>query len=84
MDDGGGPEWFVPKRFGWGARPVTWQGWAVVIGFVAVAFAAGRWLGDRPLAFAGAMIPATAVLILITAKTTRGGWRWRFGKEDER
>lgn len=23
----GKPEWFVPKRFGWGLTPVTWQGW---------------------------------------------------------
>lgn len=24
----GKPQWFVPKKFGWGLRPVTWQGWA--------------------------------------------------------
>lgn len=23
----GKPEWFVPKTFGWGLTPVTWQGW---------------------------------------------------------
>ena len=78
MDDGGGPEWFAPKRFGFGARPVTWQGWAVLGAYLAVAFVAGRWLGDRPLAMAGVLIPATAVMILITVKTTRGGWRWRW------
>lgn len=22
--------WFGPKRVGWGLRPQTWQGWAVV------------------------------------------------------
>lgn len=81
MDDGG-PEWFAPKRFGFGARPITWQGWTVVIGFVAVAFAAGRWLGNRPLALAGVMVPATAVMILITVRTTRGGFRWRWKDRD--
>jgi hypothetical protein len=28
------------------------------------------------------MIPLLAVFTVITAKTTRGGWRWRWGKED--
>jgi len=23
----GKPEWFRPKRFGWGLTPITWQGW---------------------------------------------------------
>lgn len=23
----GKPQWFRPKAFGWGLRPVTWQGW---------------------------------------------------------
>jgi hypothetical protein len=83
MDDRGGPEWFAPKKFGFGARPVTWQGWAVLVAFFAVAAAAGHWLGDRPVAMAGVLVPATAVMILITVKTTLGGFRWRWGKEDE-
>ncbi|MEO6957844.1 MAG: hypothetical protein ABI137_13960 [Antricoccus sp.] len=28
--------WFGPKRIGIGGRPQTWQGFAVVIGFVIV------------------------------------------------
>ncbi|MHB1596272.1 MAG: hypothetical protein ACYCU3_19100 [Streptosporangiaceae bacterium] len=23
--------WFGPKRIGWGYRPQTWQGWAIVL-----------------------------------------------------
>lgn len=23
----GKPQWFVPKVFGWGLTPITWQGW---------------------------------------------------------
>ncbi len=75
-----GREWFAPRRFGYGGgRPITWQGWAVVGLYVGIAAGTGRWLGDRPLAFAGVLVPATAVLVLIVAKTTRGGWRWRRG-----
>lgn len=84
MDDGTGPGWFAPKRFGFGARPVTWQGWAVLVAFFAIAAAAGHWLGNRPLAMAGVLVPAAAVMILVVVRTTRGGFRWRFGKEDER
>jgi len=25
--------WFGPKQFGWGARPTSWEGWAVVAAF---------------------------------------------------
>jgi len=26
--------WFEPKSYGYGAQPITWEGWAVVIAFV--------------------------------------------------
>ena len=30
-----GPEWFAPKRYGYGAGlPISWQGWAVTLGFM--------------------------------------------------
>jgi hypothetical protein len=36
MDDG--PEWFAPKRYGYGAGlPISWQGWALTIAFLAYA-----------------------------------------------
>ena len=31
-----GPEWFAPKRYGLGSTPITWQGWALTFGFVAI------------------------------------------------
>ena len=36
--------WFGPKRFGWGWTPVTWQGWLVVIAFVAAIVLTGVYL----------------------------------------
>lgn len=78
-----GPEWFAPKRYGYGAGlPISWQGWLVLAVYLGIALAASRLLGDRALAIAGIMVPATAVLILIAIKTTRGGWRWRWGPRD--
>jgi hypothetical protein len=30
----GKPQWFRPKRIGWGLVPVTWQGWLYSAGWV--------------------------------------------------
>ena len=33
-----GPEWFAPKRYGYGSGlPISWQGWVLTLGFVALA-----------------------------------------------
>ena len=32
--------WFRPKSFGYGATPITWEGWAVTLGSMAVTMAA--------------------------------------------
>jgi len=77
-----GPEWFAPKRYGYGAgRPISWQGWAVTLGFVALCFATALVFRSQPIILAAVLIPATATLWVITARTTRGGWRWRWGDE---
>ena len=77
------PEWFAPKRYGYGAGlPIRWQGWAVIAGFLAIAGAA-KLLFDRQLIpVVAVMIPAVVALLVITARTTRGGWRWRWGDDD--
>lgn len=78
-----GPEWFAPKRYGFGSGlPIAWQGWLVLGVYLAVVIGASVAVGERPV-FVGAVIfAATVLLLLVTARTTRGGWRWRWGKED--
>ena len=40
-------------------------------------------LANRKPWIMGSMIfTATAIFLLIAAKTTRGGWRWRWGDSD--
>lgn len=39
----GKPEWFRPKRLGWGLVPITWQGWAYTAVWM-LAIAAPFWL----------------------------------------
>jgi hypothetical protein len=78
-----GPEWFAPKRYGFGSgMPISWQGWVVTLGFIAIAFATAIFFSAKPVVVFAILIPATATLLVITAKTTRGGWRWRWGERD--
>lgn len=78
-----GPEWFAQKRYGYGAGlPIAWQGWAVLLAYFAVIGLATLLLAATPLAVVAIVVPATAILLLIAARTTRGGWRWRWGKCD--
>ena len=78
-----GPEWFAPKRYGYGSGlPITWQGWALTFGFVAVTLAMAVLLANRPIAIVAALIPLAVGFSLVCARTTKGGWRWRWGDDD--
>jgi hypothetical protein len=76
------PEWFAPKRYGYGATPVTWQGWALTLGFVLLLTLLSIALQKHPAQLIAAIVPPTIIFIVICARTTRGGWRWRWGEED--
>ena len=78
-----GPEWFAPKRYGFGSSlPISWQGWAVTLAYGAVMTAIVTTMKERPAQLAAAAIPPTVIFIVICARTTRGGWRWRWGEDD--
>jgi hypothetical protein len=78
-DDG----WWAPKRYGYGAGvPIAWQGWAATLAYVLlVAGSAYGVLPHSAVAFTAIVVGATAVLIVICAFKTRGGWRWRWGED---
>lgn len=79
-----GPEWFAPKRYGYGTGlPISWQGWAIMIGFIALVILLSLIIRRHPLQLIAALIPPTLAFILICARTTRGGWRWRWGDKDD-
>jgi hypothetical protein len=78
-----GPEWFAPKRYGYGSgMPIAWQGWAVTIAYIAITLIAIRFVPTRPIIILAVIVPATAALMVVTARTTRGGWRWRWGNDE--
>ena len=77
------PEWFAPKRYGLGSGlPIAWQGWALLMGFVALIIAVAIEYKGRPVLAAAIIVPASILFLIISVKTTRGGWRWRWGDED--
>jgi len=78
-----GPEWFAPKRYGYGSgMPIIWQGWALTIGFVLLNVVIAVELKNRPLQLVAVAIPGFVAFMVICARTTRGGWRWRWGGDD--
>jgi hypothetical protein len=83
-DDGA---WFAPKRFGYGAGlPIAWQGWALLAGYIAVMLAPTPLLEWDPILGTGiaaaVWIVATALVLVVAKRKTRGGWRWRIGECD--
>jgi len=77
------PEWFAPKRYGYGAGlPISWQGWVLTLGFVLLTIMLSVWLANRPLQLLAVIVPIAVVFVVISARTTRGGWRWRWGDEE--
>jgi uncharacterized membrane protein AbrB (regulator of aidB expression) len=76
-------DWFASKRFGMGpGLPIAWQGWALTFGFVAVGIAICVAFRRHPLQLVAALAPVILVFAVISARKTRGGWRWRWGGED--
>ena len=74
--------WFAPKRYGVGAVPASREGWLLTIGFVALLAAVGAWLpGDKAKLAAG--IALVVVFTTIVWMKTDGGWRWRWGGDEE-
>ena len=77
-------DWFAPKRFGYGAgRPISWQGWAVTLTYVALVAVSSVAIRYTWIGYASIVTILTAVFIVICARTTKGGWRWRWGEKDQ-
>ena len=76
-------EWFAPKRYGWGSgRPITWQGWVVTLIYLAVVLGGLQLLESSFWAVGSIMLTATVIFMVILTRTTRGGWRWRWGGDE--
>ncbi len=75
--------WFKAKEYGWGWVPVTWQGWAVTVGYVVLAVLFGFTIDENSppqeivFTFIFPVAMLTALLIRIAyVKGEKPGWRW--------
>ena len=77
--------WFKPKRYGYGATPITWQGWVVTIATVLamVGVNLGLRLTERHdwtlAAILGFDALALAFVLIVCRRKTEGELRWRWG-----
>ncbi|MBY0284717.1 MAG: hypothetical protein K2W81_12245 [Sphingomonas sp.] len=72
--------WFAPKVYGFGATPVTWQGWAVTAAFVALVMAIPMLL-HHPIAVVALLLAFTVPFIALVHAKTDGGLAWRWGPD---
>ena len=62
--------WFGRKRWGWGLRPISWQGWMLTIAYAAIAIILGVTLASsQGWLFATLFAIATALYLLVAVLT---------------
>lgn len=77
-------EWFAPRRYGIGSGPpVRWQGWAVLGAYLVLLGLASLVIRYSWAGYVSIVTMLTACLMVICARTTKGGWRWRWGDSDD-
>jgi len=67
--------WFRPKKFGLGAVPVTWQGWAATMLFGGAAGLIVHAGLHRGRIWFVLLVPLVAALLWLLANKTDGEWR---------
>jgi hypothetical protein len=83
--------WFKPHRYGFGATPIAWQGWALAAVDLMIVLVAvvGLVLAGRDADFSAQapwlllILAATVVSVVISWWKTDGSWRWRWGKNHD-
>jgi hypothetical protein len=78
--------WFKPRRYGYGATPVTWEGWVLTVAvaaIVAISVVAMNLLADRAnfavwIAWAAIIAAMVISFVRISRQRTDGEWRWRW------
>jgi hypothetical protein len=75
-----GKPWFRVKRYGFSAGlPCSWQGWAVIAAFLAIAIGSGVLNEAHPITHVAVILVATAAVILVAWRKSDAPWKWRWG-----
>ncbi len=76
--------WFKTKMYGWGWTPAAWQGWLILVGFVAIVVwnffridAQSHSNSDTLRPFIIQTVTLTLILIWVCEKTgEKPRWKW--------
>jgi hypothetical protein len=78
-----GKPWFRVKRYGFGAGlPCSWEGWALLAGFLVIVVSSAIAFTDRnPMLHLGVVLAATAIVVIVSWRKSDGPWKWRWGQD---
>lgn len=74
--------WFRPRLYGFGATPVTWQGWLCIAVLIAIAVPIANLAEHGRPAFLVLLVPLVLGFAWLCWAKTDGGWHWRWGDRD--
>ncbi|KAB2919756.1 MAG: hypothetical protein F9K29_03970 [Hyphomicrobiaceae bacterium] len=84
--------WFRPRRYGYGAAPANWKGWAAMVAFLISVLAVSLPLVIGPsqtgagpafwqvTVWALALAAQISGFVRLARAKTAGAWSWRWGK----
>jgi len=81
--------WFKRKMYGWGWTPARWQGWVIILFFLALIIKIALSLPYEPTSgeleiFFAKIILSVGVLIFICYKTgEKPRWQWGIDKQEK-
>ncbi len=81
--------WFKRKQYGWGWYPVTWQGWAVTLGYMVLALLFGFTIDENSPAKEHVFtffLPITLLTVTLIRICYKKGEkpRWQWGPENKK
>lgn len=75
--------WFPAKRYGWGwGLPATWQGWIVLLAWLAFLISVGIFLAPRSLPLYDLAVAVLCAALVAVAYAKGEPPRWRWGDRD--
>ena len=76
--------WFKPKRYGYGAEPITWEGWILVAAFIGYLLYISTFLVDDESSkqYLWYVFGGIVVIWYVSKIKTEEDWKWNWGKRD--
>jgi hypothetical protein len=65
--------WFKPKKYGYGAYPITFEGWLLLLLFIIC------FIFFIQLHFYFSAFGCVLFLVFFSKLKTKGEWKWRWG-----